>query len=103
MLYVFIVIVFEKIKNTNSVSHSKKNSRMIDVSDLAQSEEFSPKVVGITRENLTVGLNTQIIESRQQAIPKVTGAVFGQGFEVNKIDRNFRSENGTIFTGVTCS
>lgn len=98
-----MVIVFEKIKNTNSASRLKKKSRIIDISDLAQSEEFSPKVVSITRENPAIGLNTQIIEPRQQAIPKVTGAVFGQGFEVNKIDRNFRSGNGTVFSGVVCS
>lgn len=105
-IFVIIVVISEYVKgqcNTNTV---RKQSQFIDVSDLANSEQFMPKAVGVSGSDTTtqgMGLGLANREEETQSIPKVTGAIFGQGFEVNKVDKNFRSGNGAIFTSVRCS
>lgn len=105
-VFVIIVTIMEKLKAQNAAASNKKRSEIIDISDLAQSEEFSARVVGINKEGRQLafsGLGNLGQEPQSQPIPRVTGAIFGQGFEVSKTERNFRSGNGAIFASVRCS
>jgi hypothetical protein len=106
IIYVLAVILYETLSSQNKAVSSKRSKELIDVSDLSLSEEFTPQVVGVYRDDVISsvgGLGLSPKETQVQPIQRVTGALFAQGFEVNKIDKNFRSGNGAIFTGVKCS
>ena len=106
VIFAIIITLMEKMKNQNTTGLKNNKKELLDVSDIAYSEEFAPKVVGIAKEQMTdifPGLRNVTQESVAQPIPRVTGAIFGQGFEVSKIDRNFRNGKGSVFTSVRCS
>lgn len=106
IVFVAIVVISEYMKEQFNNHSVKKQSQFIDVSDLANSEQFMPKAVGTNfndSDNRNAGLGIINREEEILPVPKVTGAIFGQGFEVNKIDKNFRSGNGAIFTSVRCT
>lgn len=105
-LFVIIVMIMDKLKGQQTAASSNKMREIIDVTDLAQSEEFSARVVGVRTEDRQpdyLGLGNLGQEVQSQPIPRVTGAIFGQGFEVSRVERNFRNGNGAIFTSVRCS
>lgn len=96
VIYYFVLVVFDLLKKGAQVLDDE-DTQIISVKDMLSAKNFSAKKMELSEEVRKEYLGNGKNDAEPYRPPRITGAIYAQGFEVNNYNAKLMRSGRAVF------